>query len=102
MRTLFIISLAALLLGVGVVAFIEADPGYLLLSFGNYTLEASLWVGLSLLVLLLLLVYLLVRLTYRIIGGQRSLFSWLGARKTDKAVRLSTQGLISFKSVLVP
>ena len=96
MRKLFIISLAALLLGVGVVAFIEADPGYLLLSFGNYTLEASLWVGLSLLVLLLLLVYLLVRLTYRIIGGQRSLFSWLGARKTDKAVRLSTQGLISF------
>ena len=96
MRKLFIISLVALLLGVGVVALIEADPGYVLLSFGNYTLEASLWVGLLLFALLLLAVYLLVRLTYRIIGGQRSLFSWLGTRKVDKALRLSTRGLISF------
>ncbi len=47
MRKLFIISLVALLLGVGVVALIEADPGYVLLSFGNYTLEASLWVALE-------------------------------------------------------
>ena len=96
MRKLFIISLVALLLGAGVVALIEADPGYLLLSFGNYTLEASLWVGLLLFALLLLAVYLLIRLTYRIIGGQRSLLSWLGTRKADKALRLSTRGLISF------
>ena len=96
MRKLFIISLAALLLGVGVVALIQADPGYVLLSFGSYTLEASFWVGLLLLLLVLLAVYLLVRLTYRIIGGQRSLFSWLGARKTDKALRLSARGVISF------
>ena len=93
MRKLFIISLAALLLGVGIVALIEADPGYVLLSFGNYTLEASLWVGVLLFALLLLSVYLLVRLTYRIIGGQRSLFSWLGTRKVDKALRLRVTGL---------
>ena len=96
MRKLFIISLVALLLGAGLVAVIEADPGYVLLSFGNYTLEASLWVGVLLLALLLLAVYLLVRLTYRIISGQQFLFSWLGTRKADKAMRLSTRGLISF------
>lgn len=96
MRKLFIIALVALLLGAGLVALIEADPGYVLLSFGNYTLEASLWVGLLLFALLLLAVYLLIRLTYRIIGGQRSLLSWLGTRKADKALRLSTRGLINF------
>ena len=37
MRKLFIISLVALLLGAGLVAVIEADPGYVLLAFGNCT-----------------------------------------------------------------
>jgi HemY protein len=96
MRKLFTIALVALLLGVGIVAVIETDPGYVLLSYGNYTLEASLWVGLLLLVLLLLSVYLLFRLVHRIVGGQRTLFSWLGARKARKSQRLSTRGLISF------
>ena len=96
MRRLFAIVLVALLLGVGVVAVIETDPGYVLVSYGNYSLETSLWVGLLVLALLLLTVYLLLRLIYRIIGGQRSLFNWLGSRKVQKSVRLSTSGLISY------
>ncbi len=96
MRKLFAVVLFALLLGVGVVAVIETDPGYVLVSYGNYSLETSLWVGLLLILLLVLTVYLLLRLIYRIIGGQRSLFSWLGLRKTQKSLRLTTQGLISF------
>ena len=50
MRKLFALVLIALLLGVGVVALIETDPGYLLLAYGDYTLESSLWVGVVLLV----------------------------------------------------
>lgn len=96
MRKLFAIALLALLLGVGIVVIIETDPGYVLLAYGRYTLEASLWVGLLLLLLLVLLTFLLLRLTYQIISGQRSLVSWLGARKSRKAQRLSTRGLISF------
>ena len=42
MRKLFVLILIALLLGVGIVAVIETDPGYVLLSYGNYTLETSL------------------------------------------------------------
>ena len=62
MRRVFAYALVALLLGVGVVALIETDPGYILLAYGNYTLETSLWVGLLLLALFTLLVYLVLRL----------------------------------------
>ena len=96
MRKLFVIVLVALLLGVGAVGLIETDPGYVLVSYGNYTLETSLWVGLLVLVLLILSISMLLRLVYRIIGGQRFLSSWLGSRKVRTAQRLSTQGVISF------
>ena len=96
MRKLFAIALVALMLGVGIVAVIETDPGYVLVSYSNYTLEASLWVGLLLLLLSVLSIYLLLQLVYRIVGGRRSLVSWLGTRKTRNAQRLSTRGLINF------
>lgn len=70
MRRIFTIVLIALLLGVGVVALIETDPGYVLVAYGNYTLESSLWVGLLLLFAFVLLTYLVMRLVYRLIGGQ--------------------------------
>lgn len=96
MRKLFAIALVALLLGAGIVGIIETDPGYVLVAYGNYTLEASLWVGLLLLLLLVLLVFMVLRLVYQLLSGQRSLVSWLGARKSRKALRLSTRGAISF------
>ena len=96
MRKLFAIALVALLLGVGIVAIIKTDPGYVLMAYGNYTLEASLWIGLLLILALVVLVFLTLRLLYQIFSGQRSLVSWLGARKVNKAQRLSTRGMISF------
>jgi HemY protein len=96
MRKLFAVILLALLLGVGVIALIETDPGYVLVAYGKYTLETSLWVGLLVLAALILLLYLVMRLVFRLIGGQRSLVSWLGTRKAHHAERLSTRGLINF------
>jgi HemY protein len=96
MRRLFAIVLVALLLGVGVVALIETDPGYVLVAYGNYTLESSLWVGLLLLFALILVIYLAMRLVFRLIGSQRTLASWLGMRKSHHAARLSNRGLINF------
>lgn len=96
MRKLFILTLVALLLGVGVVAVIETDPGYILVTYGNYTLETSLWVGLLLILLLTLLIYALVRLVNKLIAGQHSLTSWFGDRKAQRASRATTRGLINF------
>ena len=64
MRKLFAIALVTLLLGAGIVGIIETDPGYVLVAYGNYTLEASLWVGLLLLLLLVVALFIVLRLVY--------------------------------------
>ena len=95
MRKTFILVLIALLLGVGVVAVIETDPGYVLIAYGNYTVETSLWVGLVVLLLFTLAVYAVVRLLRRLVGGQHSLVSWWGHRRSrasSRALRPSAVG----------
>ncbi len=96
MRKLFALVLIALLLGVGVVALIETDPGYVLLAYGDYTLESSLWVGLVLLVLFTGLLYLLIALLRGLLGGQKSLSSWLSSRRARKSTRLTDRGLVNY------
>ena len=96
MRKLFIIILIALLAGVAVVALIETDPGYVLLAYGNYTLESSLWVGLLALALFTFAVYFLLRLVRKALSGQSSLAGWLGNRQSRKSSRLTNQGFFSF------
>jgi len=96
MRKIFVLVLFALLAGVGVVALIETDPGYILVSYGNYTLETSFWVGLLLLLLFTLLLYVAMRLVHKIVVGQHSLASWLGSRKGRASTRQTTRGLVNF------
>jgi HemY protein len=96
MRKIFVLVLIALLAGVAVVALIETDPGYVLVAYGNYTLESSVWVGLLLLLLFTGLVYVSLRLIRKLLSGQNSLVSWLGSRRSRQAARQTTQGLISF------
>ncbi len=96
MRKMFALILVALLLGVGVVAMIETDPGYLLLAYGDYTLESSLWVGLVLLALAVLVLYGLIALIRRLLGGQKSLAGWWGSRRVRKSARLTRRGVVNF------
>ena len=96
MRKLFALMLIALLLGVGIVAVIETDPGYVLVAYGNYTVETSLWIGIAVLAVFTLLIYAFVRLLRRLLSGQNSITSWLGSRRTKASSRLTTRGLISF------
>ncbi len=84
------------MLGVGAVALIETDPGYVLVTYGKYTLETSLWVGLLLMLVLVGLVFYGLRMMYSVISGQRSLANWFGARKAREAQRQTARGLISF------
>jgi len=96
MRRYFALFLVALLLGVGIVAIIETDPGYVLLAYRHYTLESSLWVGLLLLMFVALAIYFTVRLIYRLISGQRSFFNWVEHRQSEQAQRNTNRGVISF------
>ena len=74
-----------MLLGIGIVALIRTDPGYMLLAHGNYTVESSLWVGVLLIVLFVLLLYGLISLIRKVVAGPNSLAGWLGARKARAA-----------------
>lgn len=80
MRRLFLVVMVMLLGGVGLVALIEIDPGYVLLSYGNYTLETSLWVGLVLLFVLYLLVSMLLRLLGRFLATRGLVAEWMSRR----------------------
>lgn len=96
MRKLLLLALFALLLGVGIVTLIENHPGYVLIAYGHYTVETSLWVGIVVLVLFTLVLYAGVALLRRLLGGQKSFASWLGQRKVQRAARLTHRGLINF------
>lgn len=96
MRSLFILLLIALLAGVGVVAMIETEPGYVLIAYGNVTVETSLWVGIVLLIALAAAVYFGIGLLQRLWASPKSLSGWLGGRRLRKGARLTNRGLISF------
>ena len=93
MRKLFALILVALLLGVGIVALIRTEPGYMLLAYGNYTLESSLWVGGLLILLYVLLLYGMISLNRKLLAGPNSLAGRLDARKAQAASRLTNQGV---------
>ncbi|MEH6591188.1 MAG: heme biosynthesis protein HemY [Halioglobus sp.] len=96
MRKIFVFALIGLLAGVGVVGLIEIDPGYVLVAYGNYTLETSLWVGGVCLLIFTGLAYLLLRFIRKILGGKNALSGWWGARRSRQGVHLTNHGLISF------
>jgi len=96
MGSLFVVALLALLAGVGIVALIETEPGYLLIAYGGYTVETSFWVGIVLIATVILLLYTLLRFLHRLISSPASVLNWAGARRLRQSARLSNRGLISF------
>jgi HemY protein len=96
MRRLFFLSLVVLLCGVGLVALIESDPGYVLISYGLTTVEMSVWVGLILLLLFNIVCYAVFRVWRSLMAGRGSFASWREGRKSRKGQQLTSKGLFSF------
>lgn len=92
MRRLFIMVLLSLLAAVGLVALIESDPGYILISWGLTTIETSLWVGLLLLVIFNLLFYVSFRLLRKLLATRGVVSDWLGLRAYSR--RLAESGVM--------
>lgn len=92
MRSLFLIIVLMLLGGVGLITLIEDDPGYVLISYGLWTVESSLWVGLLLLLLFYLAVHLVVRLFLRLIASRSVFADWMSKRAYSRQLaRYQTQ-----------
>ncbi|MDH7942733.1 heme biosynthesis HemY N-terminal domain-containing protein [Pseudohongiella sp. SYSU M77423] len=66
MKKTFILILLALIAGVALAIQLARDPGYLLIAYGDYTFETSLFALLVAIILLLIIVKLIL-----------SLFRWL-------------------------
>lgn len=96
MKRWFFASLVVLVFSVALVAAIEHDPGYLLISYGNYTLETSVWIGLATFILLLVLGYGVFSFFRRGIRSGSALGQWFSDRGYRRSQHQTTQGLIAF------
>lgn len=96
MKRRFLAALVVLVLAGLLVAAMERDPGYVLVAYGGYSLEMSVWVGLVLGLLLIVLLTLLGRL---IRGGLRFGFSgqgWWHRRRQRRQQRRTTEAIIAY------
>jgi HemY protein len=88
-RRILLVLVAALALGGLVGALVLRDPGYLLISYGGFAVETSLWVAVLVLAVGLIVLRLLLRLVFGIGRGAAGLRSWRRDRR-DRAARLQT------------
>ncbi len=96
MKRLFLAVLATLLIAAVLAAAISSDSGYVLIAFGNYTLETTVWIGLLLLLAIMVVMYVLAMVLYR---GQRygSAWSrWQRDRSSHRGRRQTLRGLMAF------
>jgi HemY protein len=96
MKRLFLAALATLLVAAALAAAISSDSGYVLIAFGNYTVETTVWVGLLLLLITLMFMYLLAMVLYR---GNRygSAWSrWQRDRSSHRGRRQTLKGLMAY------
>jgi len=85
-----------LVLGAVMVNAISQDPGYLLLTWGDYQVETSVWLALSALVLSLVLLWFVLRVLRSTLRVPRALRRWFGIRSARGAQRRADKGFAAF------
>ncbi|MGS2723624.1 heme biosynthesis HemY N-terminal domain-containing protein [Porticoccus sp. GXU_MW_L64] len=91
MRRLVLIFAAALLLGTGLAWLMSRESGYLLIAVGNTTIEMNLWAA----VIALILLWLLVRLLWRLLSSLKVFAGWRRARLSRRRAQ-TARGLLYF------
>jgi HemY protein len=93
MKLLLLLALAVLLGGSLIGELIVQDPGYVLLSYQNTTIETSIW-GLAMIAMVLFTgLYLLLQLTQYLLQRRRKLRQWSDNHSQKRAIRRSLSGL---------
>jgi HemY protein len=95
-RRLILVIVLGLAAGAAIMSLVERDPGLVLVSFGEVTVETSVWMALAIWLLLWWLLAMLLRLLRGTLALRYSVGGWLGGRKTRNAAMLTNRGLISF------
>ncbi len=94
MNRLLLYALAILALAVYLALIARDDPGYALLSRGNWSLEGTLVTLLGALTLVITVILILLVLIFKTIHLPGQLSNWNRHRKTDRALKNSNQGFI--------
>ena len=95
MKRLLISALIALLIGAGLVALIVKDPGYVLIAYGNYTIESSIWILLLGLITFAITFYILLRLVRSFLGSASFVSRWFGGLSARQASKYTLQGFVA-------
>ena len=86
----------SLVLGAVLVNAISQDPGYLLVTLGDWQVETSVWLAVSALTLFLTLLWLVLRALRTTLRVPRALRRWLGIRSARGAQRRADKGFAAF------
>ena len=95
MRLIVFLLILTAIVGISAGAFIYIDAGYVMLSFDVYTLETSLWMFLLLAAVALFAIYIVVRSLLVLLGSDRRFNEWRQRRRSLRARRQTTRGLLS-------
>ena len=85
-----------LVLGAVLVNAISQDQGYLLVAWGDWQMETSVWLALSALTLSLVLLWFILRALRTTLRVPRALRRWLGLRSARGAQRRADKGFAAF------
>jgi HemY protein len=95
-KRLFLLLLVLLAVSLWLASKIAQDPGYLVISYGHWLVETSLWLGLGGLLLILLVIWLIYYLLASLWRSKRGLGSWWRRVRRVRRQRASLRGFIAF------
>ena len=96
MRSLFILSLLALVIVAGLYLMLHYSSGYVLLAVAGYTIEMPLLVALIINLLLLLFIYCCFAVLRWFGSTRRNVAGWASEKKRKRGLNRTTQGLVAF------
>ncbi len=91
---LLITAIIALLASVAIALYAKDDPGYIMVNYGNWTMEASLVLVLSVGIVTYIILYYTTKLLGNTLKSPLALLSWNSKRKESKARMTCAQGMI--------
>ena len=98
MKLLYVIGLILLLVGTVVGELIIKDPGYVLLSYQNTTIETSIWGLVIVATVLFVAMHLSIRFLQYILERRRKINDWNNNRTRVRANRRTLNGLLALSS----
>ncbi len=91
---ILITAIIALVASVAIALYAKDDPGYIMVNYGNWTMEASLVLVIAAGIVGYIVLYNLTKLLGGTLKSPLTLLAWRGKRKECKARMASAQGMI--------